>query len=229
MKRIILLTVCLFAFCMVSFAQTAECFAMTQKGLTVQYSYLYGKKQKLMGYYVNQVTDVKTDGNKTEVTVLFKMLNKKGKPSKTAKLVGIGDGMLYKVNIEDGSYYMTMDLTFALGGQNRHGYILKIPATLKVGDEIEGGTLSYETKNIATYKTKLVYSDFKVVEEVDLETAAGKFHCFKVAGNVSGQYTEQEVNSDQVLYFAPGMGIIRQEVDYFGNKVVLEASKVSGL
>lgn len=229
MKRLVLLSVLFFVACIVSVAQTTPCFAMAKDGMIVQYSYLYGKNQKLMGYYVNQVEQVRVDGNKTEVTVLFKMLNKKGKPSKTAKWAGIGDGMLYKIAIEDGSYYMTMDLAFALGGQNRKGYLFKIPATLKVGDKLEGGTLSYETKALTTYETKLVYSGFKVVEELDLKTAAGTFHCFKVEGTVSGQYTGSDIESNQVFYLSPGIGIVRQEVNYYGKMIVLEASQISGL
>lgn len=229
MKRFVLLSVLFFSFCIASVAQTANCFAMTKEGLRVQYSYLYGKNQKLMGYYVNQVEQIHVDSNKTEVTVLFKMFNKKGKPSTSAKWAGVGDGMLYKIAIEDGSYYMTMDLAFALGGQNRRGYILKIPATLKVGDKLEGGALSYETKALTTYETKLVYSGFKVVGELDLKTAAGTFHCFKVEGTVSGKYSGSNIESNQVFYLSQGIGIVRQEVDYYGKIIVLEASKISGL
>ena len=216
--------------CAVSFAQDTQGYALTKKGASIQYSYKYGKK--LMGYIVTTVQDNKLENGKNTVTTLWTMLNKKEKPSKTAKFAGFGDGLLSSMTLENGTYYMTMDLGLASGGENRHGYILKMPATLKVGDNIEGSTLNYENKFMGmTFKNELTYSGFKVVEEVDLETPAGKFRCLKVTGNVKGKFQRMDIDDNEVMYIAPGMGIIRQEINYMGgNKpIVLEAYKVSGL
>ena len=216
--------------CAVSFAQDTQGYALTKKGASIQYSYKYGKK--LMGYIVTTVQDNKLENGKNTVTTLWTMLNKKEKPSKTAKFAGFGDGLLSSMTLENGTYYMTMDLGLATGGENRHGYILKMPATLKVGDTIEGSTLNYENKFMGmTLKNELTYNNFKVVEEADLTTPAGTFHCLKVTGNVKGKFQRADIDDDQVWYIAPGMGIIRQEMHYLGEKrpIILEAYKVSGI
>lgn len=216
--------------CAVSFAQDTQGYALTKKGASIQYSYKYGKK--LMGYIVTTVQDNKLENGKNTVTTLWTMLNKKEKPSKTAKFAGFGDGLLSSMTLENGAYHMTMDLGLATGGENRHGYILKMPATLKVGDNIEGSTLNYENKFMGmTLKNELTYNNFKVVEEADLTTPAGTFHCLKVTGNVKGKFQRADIDDDQVWYIAPGMGIIRQEIYYMGKKkpIILEAYKVSGI
>ncbi len=232
MKKFFSLLMTVLLTCAVCLAQNTQGYALTKKGASIQYSYKYGKKQKLMCYIVTTVQDNKSENGKDIVTILWTMLNKKEKPSKTAAFAGFGDGLLSSMTLESGAYYMTMDLGLATGGENRHGYILKMPATLKVGDTIEGGTLNYENKAMGmTFKNELTYSGFKVVEEVDLETPAGKFHCLKVTGNVKGKFQRMDINDDEVMYIAPGMGIIRQEINYMGENrpIILEAYKVNGL
>lgn len=225
----------LFLFVLLSFsvscqAQDVKCYALTKQGASVQYSYTYGKK--LMGYFVLSVQENSIENGKTNVKTLWTFLNKKGKPSKSASFAGYGEGMLSVITIENGSYYMTQDLGLAAGGENRHGNILKMPASLKVGDSIEGGKLFFENRFMGmTFKNELVYSDFKVVDEVDINTPAGNFHCLKVTGNVKGQYNRTDIDDDQTWYIAPGIGIVREEIHYWGVKkpVILEAYKVCGL
>lgn len=225
----------LFLFVLLSFsvscqAQDVKCYALTKQGASVQYSYTYGKK--LMGYFVLSVQENSIENGKTNVKTLWTFLNKKGKPSKSASFAGYGEGILSVITIENGSYYMTQDLGLAAGGENRHGNILKMPASLKVGDSIEGGKLFFENRFMGmTFKNELVYSDFKVVDEVDINTPAGNFHCLKVTGNVKGQYNRTDIDDDQTWYIAPGIGIVREEIHYWGVKkpVILEAYKVCGL
>lgn len=211
-------------------AQTDSCYFLSKEGASIQYSYKYGGK--LMCYIVTAVNSRQDDGGKSTISLLWTMLNKKEKPSKSASMMGMGDGMLTKIQVEDGSYLMAQDMGLAAGGENRHGYILKIPKTLKVGDAIEGSTLNFEHKFMGrTIKNELTYKDFKVVDEVDLTTPADTFHCLKVTGNVSGKFQTMDINDNQVWYIAPGMGIVREELYYLGEKkpIVLEAYKVSGL
>lgn len=211
-------------------AQTDSCYCLNKKGASIQYSYKYG--ERLMGCIVTTVNNRLDDGNKSTISLLWTMLNKKEKPSKSASMVGMGDGMLTKIQVEDGSYLMAQDKALAAGGENRHDYILKIPKTLKVGDIIEGSTLNFEHKFMGrTIRNELTYKDFKVVDEVDLTTPAGKYHCLKVTGNVSGKFQTMDINDNQVWYIAPSMGIVREELYYLGEKkpIVLEAYKVSGL
>lgn len=225
----------LFIFLLLSYsvslqAQNVQCYALTKQGANVQYSYTYGNK--LMGYLVLSVQENGIENEKTIVKTLWTFLNKKGKPSKSASIAGYGEGMLSVNTIENGAYYMTQDLGLAAGGEDRHGYILKMPASLNVGDSIEGGKLIFENKFMGmTFKNELTYSGFNVVDEVDITTPAGKFHCFKVTGNVKGQYNRTDIDDNQIWYIADGIGIVREEIHYFGVKkpIILEAYKVSGL
>ena len=123
-----------------------------------------------MGYIVNTVQDVTVNNeNEQTVTILYTMLNKKEKPSKSAAFAGFGDGLLSTIKIKNGEYYMTQDLGLAAGGENRHGYILYIPKTLKARDNIKGSTLDSEAKIMGvTVKNSLTYNNFKVEKEVDL-------------------------------------------------------------
>lgn len=83
-------------------AQNEQGYALTKKGASIQYSYMYGKK--LMGYIVTTVQDNKLENGKNTVTTLWTMLNKKEKPSKTAKFAGFGDGLLSSMTLENGTY-----------------------------------------------------------------------------------------------------------------------------
>lgn len=230
MKKLFTIIIISLLSCVVCLAQETQGYALAKKDASIQYSYMYGKK--LMGYIVSTVQDNKSEDGKNVVTVLWKMLNKKEKPSKTASLMGLKEGLLSSLTMDNGAYKMTYDLAMSLGGENRHGYILNMPATLKVGDVIEGSTLKFENKAMGmTFKNELTYNDFKVVDEVELTTPAGTFRCLKVTGNIKGTYQRMKVDDNQVWYIAKGMGIVRQEINYMGSKrpIILEAYKVNGL
>lgn len=230
MKRIFSIIMISLLYSVACIAQETQGYALAKKGASIQYSYMYGKK--LMGYIVSAVQDNKTENGENVITTLWKMLNKKEKPSKTASLMGLKEGLLSSLKMHNGAYKMTYDLAMSLGGENRHGYILDMPATLKVGDVIEGNTIKFENKAMGmTFKNELTYNNFKVVEEVDLTTPAGTFHCLKVTGNIKGTYQKMDIDDNQVWYIARGMGIVRQEINYMGNKrpIILEAYKVNGL
>lgn len=81
----------LFLFCVAMFSQGSEGYIQQRKGSRVRYAVIYANK--LRGHVERTVTDVSDDGGKHKVTHLYTMLNKKGKPSKSAALMGAGDGM----------------------------------------------------------------------------------------------------------------------------------------
>ncbi len=193
-------------------AQDVTPYALTKEGATIQYSYsLCGK---LMGYNVVSVKGVSETDGKPRIQYLSQYLNKKGKP-----IAMYGDGFIYFITIEDGGYYFTQDLGMGFGGEDRNGYMLKMPAALKVGDTIEGGTLMYVFKFMGqSIDNELTCHDFKVVEEVDLTTPAGTFHCLKITGTITGSYQNMKVDDHQIWYLAPGIGIVRQEMYYMGAK-----------
>lgn len=230
MKKLFLFFL-LFSMHIFSFAQDNDYYALTKPGASLQYSLKY--KNNLMGYIVKKINDKKVEGSQTIVTDLLTMLNKKEQPSKNAAFAGYSDGLLSSTKLDNGSYYMTQDVCLACGGEDRHGYILKMPSTIKVGDEIEGGILNFSMKFplTPTAKNELTYKNFKVVEELDLTTPAGVFHCLKITGNVTGKYLKMDINDHQVWYISKGLGIVREESYYLGEKqpIVLEVYKTSGL
>lgn len=228
MKKQLILFVALLL-CVSANAQETEGYLLTQSNVSVQYSYTYGGK--LMGYLLNTLQKKETVGNSTTYTYLLTMLNKKEKPSKNASFMGLGDGYQSQIIADNGAYVMTQDLCIANGGTDRHGFILKMPSTLKVGDAIECGKLELSLKfpMMPTTHNNLTYSDFKVVEEVDLQTQAGTYHCLKITGIVTGEYQKIKLNDHQVWYIAKGIGIVRQESYYMGEKkpIIIELYKVN--
>ncbi len=232
MNRIALIIVSL-AFCFIAMAQenvSTEPLALLKKGVKLQYS--YAMKGKIMAYCTKEIYDFKEEGNKQTVSYLWKALNKKGKPSKSASMVGLGDGLVSSITLEDGAYIMTQDFILGSGGDNRQGFMLKLPKVLKVGDVIEGGTLSFTYSFMGRKnRNSITCSNFQVVSEENLTTPAGTFHCFKLTGNVSGEFQGMELDDNQIWYIAPGLGIIRQESNYMGAKrpYVAELFKAEGL
>ena len=149
-------------FCLLTVAENNEYYALTQKGTSVKYSIKY--RNKISGYFVSSVQETVEENNKITITYLGTSLDKKGKPSKAAALAGAADGYLSSIQIENDIYFMTQDLGIAYGGDERSGYILKIPNTLDIGNEIEGGTLQFINRYALTpsSRNELVYKDFKV-------------------------------------------------------------------
>lgn len=219
----------LISICLPVFSQTNEPYELIAKGKSIRYACYYA--DKLRQHVEKTVTNNNQGNGKIEVTHLWMILNKKGKPSKSAKLMGWGDGLQTSVELTDGSYYLTFDLCFGASMGNRSGWLLKIPKTLKVGDVIEGGTLKSSNKFMgSTINNEITFNNFKVVEELDLQTGAGKIHCLKIVGNITGRYQRSDVNETQTIYLAPGIGIVRQESDnYLGMNVsyVVEVSQIN--
>lgn len=228
MKRLFLLLAAIVIANISIISQNADVYTITKKDATIEYSTMYGNR--LMGYLSFTVSDVINNDNDFKVKVLCKSLNKKKKPMKT--LIGPKEGVFFFDTVKDSVFYLTHDIGMVIGGKNRHGYLLEIPNNLKVGDMIEGGTLNFEYEFMGIIKrNELRYSDFKVIEEVDLSTEAGVIKCLKVTGNVSGEYQDVKVNDNQTWYIAPGIGIVRQELSYMGEKrpIVVEICSISGL
>lgn len=229
MYKHIILSICAALLWLPAFSQQDECYEMTQPGTSVRYAAHY--KGKLRQYVEKTLVDVKSEAGNTEVTFLWKALNKKGKPSKSASLMGWGDGIQTTVSIKEGAYYLTFDLCMGTTMKDRSGYLLKIPQNLQVGDVLEGGTLKSTFKFMGTtMHNEITFKDFKVVEEVDLNTEAGTIHCMKIEGNVVGKFQDEDVNEKQTIYLAKGIGIVRQEaLNYLSSNVsyIVEVSQIS--
>lgn len=208
-----------------------DTYALTQQGAIAEYGMLYGTKQKLMGSIRITVTNVTEDAGKTIITTLHQALNKKGEPSKNAAFAGLGDGLQTSISIENGSYYMTQDPIFAYYKDlKRSGYMLKIPNELKVGDKIEGSTVSFSGKIMGmTMKNELTYTNFQVIAEEDLITPVGTLHCLKVTGTITGKCQRVDINDNQTWWIAPNIGIVRLESNYLGAKqqLILQLNKIS--
>lgn len=217
--------------CMIMFAQNDSGYLQTKKGSRVRYAIYYA--DKLRGHVERTVTNVTEDGDKQEVKHLYTVLNKKGKPSKAANMMGYGDGLLTTINLENGAYYLTFDCMMGAGGEDRSGFLLKIPGILKIGDELECGTLRSTSKILGSkIKNEVTFKNFKVTEETILNTPAGNIKCLKITGNVSGRFASDNINETQSIYLAPGIGIVRQEaLNYMGGKasLIVEVRETEGI
>lgn len=193
-------------------AQTTEGFYISKLGAKTEYAVTLGeKKRPNIGYsYLckeNTKVEVKEDG-RTEVITKTLILNKKRKPS---KLVGNKDGVFISLVMNaDGSYEMGQHMFGqASASHNSTGFMLKIPAEMKVGDEIEGGVTTTSQKMMGiTYKQVETYSGFKVVKEEDITTPAGTFHCFLVTGSSLRETKGGDVKCEHEFWFAKGIGLV---------------------
>ena len=91
---------CFVALSLSIFAQQDDCYEMTKLGASVRYGNYSGRS--LMGYIERTVIDVREENGKKIVSYDWKMLNKKGKPSKAARLTGM-DQWQTSVKFENGS------------------------------------------------------------------------------------------------------------------------------
>ena len=230
MKRILFALLAFAVSTVSSFGQTGQSYALAKEGATVRYSFKYG--EKLAAYADVTVTKNEKDGTKETVTTLWTMLNKKGKPSKTASLIGAGKGIMYNIKLDNGSYYLTTDLIFGGGGIERSGYLLKMPGELKQGDEIEGGTLRLTHKFMGRKTHNVITcSGFKVTGEAEVKTETGTIKCLAITGKVSGEFQTVKIDETQTWLIAPGIGIVKQESKYLDEKrpCVAEVCQTSGL
>lgn len=192
--------------------QQEECYELTNPGARVLYANYAGKMFQY--YFEKTVEEVKEENGAKRIQYLWRGLNKNKKPSKYFNMMGLGEGYITMVKIENGDYYMTYDFGWSCFPGDRSGYLLKIPQNLKVGDELEGGTLKFVSKG-GFGKTfndnELSCVDFKVVDECELDTKAGKIRCLKITGKIVGTCNTLNVNSTETYYIAKNIGIVRQE------------------
>lgn len=189
---------------------------MTSKGASASYAYTLGGRD--VGAYPRMTVDAAeaADGGMT-VSYLFNLYDKKGRIHKSAKTMGLGEGLLYTVRYDEGAYYLTQDLIFAQA-DDRMGYFMKVPATLAVGQRIEGGTFSSTATvpMIGKLRTEITLSEMEVAEETEVTLDSGQtVHCYVIRGNVSGEASRTEQGGRIVFHFAPGIGIVREEVSAY--------------
>lgn len=212
MKKTFVLLVATFLTSLGALAQTAEGFILSKMGAKAEYTVTRGEKRKLnMGYAYqtkeNTKVEVHEDGSTRVITKNF-ILNKKKKPS---NLVGVKEGSYTAIDVNpDGSYTISGLLFGPINASaSNTGFMLKIPAELKVGDALECGTTTTTFKMMGrTFTTSTTYSDFQVVEERDHTTSAGTFHCYVVKGKNTTSSNNQTFSYDEEYWFAKGVGIV---------------------
>lgn len=213
--------------CITLSAQNDSGYLQIKQGSRVRYAMYYANK--LRGYIERTVTNLTEDGRKQDVTHLYTILNKKGKPSKSANMIGYGDGLQQTITAEDGAYNLTLDCLSGGGMYNRSGFLFKMPKTLKVGDELEGSTLKTTQKFMgASINFSSTFSNVKVVGEQTLNTPVGDIHCMKITCNVKEITGRSETNDEQTIYVSPGIGIVRQEGSIYGG-IKTEIVEMEGL
>lgn len=193
-------------------AQTAEGFILSKMGAKAEYTVTRGEKRKLNMSYAYQTkentkVEVREDGTTRIVSKSF-ILNKKKKPSNFA---GIKEGSYTAIDVNpDGSYTIGGLLFGQLNASvTNTGFMLKVPAEMKVGDALECGTTTTTFKWMGkTITNSTTYSDFKVIEERDHTTPAGTFHCYIVKGKNTSSVNNQTYSYEEEYWFAKGVGIV---------------------
>lgn len=207
------------------FSQDNRPFALLQKGAVAEYSVKIGKKPNpAFPFMTKEITEVeRLDDGTTRVVTKSIMQNKKKGLLKLPKMVKKAvseDGQLSTIIIKNDTCIIDATVESAAENVNTDGFLLKIPSTMNVGDTLECGTLSMTFKlwgRDVKYKTS--YSNFRVVAEKEITTAAGTFNCYVVRGriktSIKGGYTSLlgasgEYWVDDECWYARGIGVVRQ-------------------
>ncbi len=193
---------------------SAQYYGLTSKDVILKYGF------ELAGKNVDAYMTITVDGishqndNSMVVDCLYNMLDKKGKVHASAKMMGMGDGLIIPVKYDDGSYPLTEDFIFCQT-ENRMGYLMIVPAEMTVGQELEGGRFQSSVKMPlgGTVKSDITFSNLVVKEETKLTIKDGsEIDCFLIEGKVTGKAYRSNQDSVIRLWFAKDLGIVKEEV-----------------
>ena len=224
MKKTFVLLVATFLTSLGALAQTAEGFYLSKVGAKAEYA-ITPQGSLNPDYLAKEVTKAEPlEGGKNLITNFTITLNKKKKPDKTFTFKN--KGIHTTTTIEPDGSYTIGDLFFGVinRSQESSGFRMKVPAEMKVGDKLEGGTCVSKIKDLTGKwgEVSTTYSNLEVVKEEDMTTSAGTFHCFVVKGTctVNFQMKKHTRNySYEVEYwFAKGVGPVFIKTDsYIGS------------
>lgn len=213
---VIVIALTIGGFCQIA---SAQYFGLTSKDTVLKYAFELGGKD-VGAFMTKEVYNVTQSGdNEMVVEYLYKLLNKKGKTHVSAKMMGMGEGLILPVKYDDGSYYLTMDFIFCQT-DNRMGYLMIVPAEMSVGQTLEGGRFQ-STAQLplgGTVKNDITFSDLTVKDKVNLTLRDGsEIECYLIEGKAIGNAYKSKQDSIIRLWFAKGIGIVKEEVEKYIN------------
>ena len=203
-------------------AQSTEGFFLSKVGAKMEYTITHGPKRKLAiggSYIIKEITRVDTTEN-SGIRIITKTLtlNKKRKPS---SMLGVKDGSYTATEIATDGSYTIGELLFGQRTESANctGFLLKIPRDMEVGDTIEGGTSVEMMEEVGiNQKFSTTYSNVKVIDERDLTTPAGTFHCYVVKCDSKFEYGRNALIKEDEYWLAKGIGIVLYKTYNYGNK-----------
>jgi hypothetical protein len=204
-------------------AWAAQPLCPTAKGQTLLYANK-NAKEKVQNYTRQTVTEVEGSGANLTITYEAESLDgKKRSLSETPILVP------FTLKVEGGA--VVYDVKSLLGGivaglqtGEASGEPLVLPANLKSGDALPDASVKMQ---ILFMKIDLKYTEGKCTAEEERTTPAGTFKCLRVEQKCSGRALAA-VEMKTVTWYAPGIGIVRQETynkDKLQTVIELEESK----
>lgn len=206
----------------------AQYYGLTSKEISLKYGFELGGKD-VEAYMTISVDNITNQDNLMVVDCLYNMLDKKGKIHSSAKMMGMGDGLIVPVKYDNGSYHLTEDFIFCQA-DNRMGYLMIVPAEMKVGQEIEGGRFQSSAKLPigGTMKCDITFSNLIVKEQSKFKINDGKeIDCYLIEGRVTGKAYRSNQDGVIRLWFAKDIGIVKEEVEtYLDTKKNYSASLI---
>lgn len=193
----------------------ANPYTLFKKGATATYAFMRdGKETKIpfygYSYAVTTVSDVKIENGNYVVYYKQDYLNAKQERSKTTSMLNSKlFNMIYPTVIDTmGNFHWTHDiLRDNYSVTKRKGYA----AIISVGLSSTSGFST--AKIVSDDKITCDYTGLSVIGEEDVNTSCGTFRCLKISGNVVISNSNSKRTSNETIWFARGIGVVKHVYD----------------
>jgi hypothetical protein len=220
--KLLALSIILFPFFYVT-AQDCKNYLFLQNGKTVEMT-IYNKKGEENGKQVYKISNYKGSGSSATATITTEMFDKKGKSITTATNQVQCTGGVMKMDMKmsmpgDQAQKMKVDA-------NAQSFFIDYPAKMKEGDALDDGSMQMDMDiNGSGLKQSVTMNvtNRKVEGKESITTTAGTWECYKITSHMKMTVKTMAIpinfNSDNVEWFAPGVGIIKTTSKWGGTAI----------
>lgn len=189
--------------------EAANPFVCTHDAARRAYAFSYGEQDSLAHYLTYAVTDVSKIRHGKQVVTYQVFRHQQRDWYSRSK----ANNEYIPVTIEQDTLHLTVAPLMG-AGVYKHGYALKIPPTLAVGDSIESSTVRCKKKGKENYIT---FSDFVVAGEDTISVGKYQILCYRISGVMNGSiYNSRPLeNTRYTLWVAPKVGLVQAQTDYY--------------